>query len=268
MKKDVLNFQYYLDIIKDDDEDVLSFDPYKLEEIELPFYSNKQKNLICSNGSLEVFQAKPKISEEKSTYELEENKEVFINNENSIFDHESIFDSGYLTSGFSFTSDSMKGYCDFIIKNNQHELNSIKSQQKPTKFNVPNVPPQFNSQKHQILGLEDPKQKRKSFDNKTTTKNEEESYMFSIASSTNRKCILISTQGKYQPSIYVFKQGEHSPRIHFFYFDKYTQSPFDIPPSNIQKYLMKQEETLITKEKKKFAHSSEEQNNKYCEFCH
>ena len=47
---------------------------------------------------------------------------------------------------------------------------------------------------------------------------------------------------------------------HFFYFD--------IPLSNIQKYLMKQEETLITKEKKKFAHSSEEQNNKYCEFCH
>ena len=30
---------------------------------------------------------------------------------------------------------------------------------------------------------------------------------------------------------------------HFFYFD--------IPLSNIQKYLMKQEETLITKEKKK-----------------
>ena len=47
---------------------------------------------------------------------------------------------------------------------------------------------------------------------------------------------------------------------HFFYFD--------IPLSNIQKYLMKQEETLITKEKKKFAHSSEEQNIKYCEFCH
>ena len=68
--------------------------------------------------------------------------------------------------------------------------------------------------------------------------------------------------------IYVFKQCEHSPRIHFFYFDKYTQSPFDIPPSNIQKYLIKQEETLITKEKKKFAHSSEEQNIKYCEFCH
>ena len=60
--------------------------------------------------------------------------------------------------------------------------------------------------------------------------------------------------------IYVFKQCEHSPRIHFFYFD--------IPLSNIQKYLIKQEETLITKEKKKFAHSSEEQNIKYCEFCH
>ena len=72
--------------------------------------------------------------------------------------------------------------------------------------------------------------------------------------------ICFKIHDKYQPLIYVFKQCEHSPRIHFFYFD--------IPLSNIQKYLIKQEETLITKEKKKIAHSSEEQNIKYCEFCH
>jgi hypothetical protein len=50
-------------------------------------------------------------------------------------------------------------------------------------------------------------------------------------------CVVVSTQGVYQPLYHEFSGVRELPRIHLFYFDEYTQSPFDVPPTDVDRYL-------------------------------
>jgi hypothetical protein len=47
----------------------------------------------------------------------------------------------------------------------------------------------------------------------------------------------MSMQGVYQPIYHQFAETRNLPKIHLFYFDGYTQSPFDLPLTDVDKYL-------------------------------
>lgn len=258
MEKEVLNYDYYFNRIVDTAEPV-AFTPLGPDAIDLPFFSDNAAKVACAPMSA-AGAALPRTEEESiACAEVDSPCSADMP------------ESGYLTSGFSFTPDSaltsagasaLSDVCDAAARESQQTGGNDGNTNASEATALP------DSQEHRAPAADSALQMPPSAEAKAVRKKEDEAQMFLLAGTTNRKCILVSTQGNYQPSVYVFKRGEHTPRIHYFYFDGYTQSPFDVPPSNIQKYLMKKEETNASKDKKKLMNNSEEKKITYCDFCH
>jgi hypothetical protein len=80
-----------------------------------------------------------------------------------------------------------------------------------------------------------------------------------------KACIVMSMQGVYQPAYHEFAGVHDLPKIHLFYFDEYTQSPFDVPPINLDKYLRDKNQV---REKKRHKEIDEVPPMvTYCEIC-
>jgi hypothetical protein len=52
-----------------------------------------------------------------------------------------------------------------------------------------------------------------------------------------KSCLIIATQGLYQPLYHDVEDPRTIPKIHLFHFDGYVESPFDTPAVNVEKYL-------------------------------
>jgi hypothetical protein len=50
-------------------------------------------------------------------------------------------------------------------------------------------------------------------------------------------CVVTSTQGSYQPLYHEFVDAKQIPKLHLFCIDGYSQSPYDAPAVNVDKYL-------------------------------
>jgi hypothetical protein len=80
-----------------------------------------------------------------------------------------------------------------------------------------------------------------------------------------KTCVVISTQGSYQPLYHEFTDEKDIPRIHLFYFRAYSQSPFDIPPTNVPKYFLEKQQM---RDKKRHKYLEEcDTTVGYCEIC-
>jgi hypothetical protein len=80
-----------------------------------------------------------------------------------------------------------------------------------------------------------------------------------------KSCVIISTQGTYQPLWHEFENPRDIPKMHLFYFQEFVQSPFDIPPVNVHRYLIEKRQQ-IERKKAKDAEDADVAIA-YCEIC-
>jgi hypothetical protein len=83
-----------------------------------------------------------------------------------------------------------------------------------------------------------------------------------------KTCVIIATQGSYQPIYHEFENSKDIPKIHQFYFEGYVQSPFDTPPVNVEKYLSEKKQLQERKRIKGTGGRREIiESMAYCEIC-
>jgi hypothetical protein len=80
-----------------------------------------------------------------------------------------------------------------------------------------------------------------------------------------KSCVVISTQGSYQPLYHEFADSRSIPKIHLFYFDGYSQSPYDVPVVNVDRYLAEKQQLRDRKRTKDVGEAAE--TVVFCEIC-
>jgi hypothetical protein len=80
-----------------------------------------------------------------------------------------------------------------------------------------------------------------------------------------KTCVVISTQGSYQPLYHEFENPTLIPKIHLFYFEEYTQSPYDTPAVNVDRYLAEKKQLRERKRMKDPAQVAK--MAMFCEIC-
>ena len=58
---------------------------------------------------------------------------------------------------------------------------------------------------------------------------------------SGKTCVVAPVNADYQPLYHNWQDPKEIPKVHMFYFEGYTQSPFDTPPVNVPKYLAQKE---------------------------
>jgi hypothetical protein len=80
-----------------------------------------------------------------------------------------------------------------------------------------------------------------------------------------KACVVVSTQGSYQPLYHEFADPRQIPKVHLFYFDGYSQSPYDVPAVNVDKYLSEKRQLRDRKRAKDLLEAAE--TVAFCEVC-
>jgi hypothetical protein len=80
-----------------------------------------------------------------------------------------------------------------------------------------------------------------------------------------KACVVVSTQGSYQPLYQEFVDPRDIPKLHLFYFDGYSQSPYDVPAVNVDKYLG--EKRMLRDRKRAKDAGDAVESVAFCEIC-